>query len=653
MASVQQMAYSSSEFSFMENKGAGGGFLWQDPHDGAGPSDLFDEFVVLDGADSSTPSTAGPEKGESGAGDLEHLRSAGAAVTPPLMSGAVGGQQQQQRQMRAPVAADAHHLDMIDMGGLPPNYREGPGKGSISDSELLKLEGLTMRSPRTHMGPVSSSVPPSPTRGTSSRKTGRLEALYVKARDKMALMQGKVRPQQPQLSTAKMEPVKRRAPSKLQFPASPPLCAAGPDGLPSSSMSGALPDGFPPTSGRELNTAMLSDMFGPDLSPLHTPLINGLPGDHPSFWPFADPSIFTSSSTDSFWVDPSDTMDIDDPNFFSTSFTRNANNRTNDFPLPVRPPPQHQHPSGLMIHMPQPRGPSSAVLHPSHQIALSHPPPNSVTAPFHYPPPPIPATPSRRGGQLDIPPRRHKPRAPSSGARHHHHPSYPSGASPRKPGPAPRSTSSSGSMPPSPSPGPIPIPGPRLHRRSASMQQLLRHGPHHPDEGGIIPQSALRKRKSWTTSRRVSDSLNSNGGPSPRKSLGARRASSSNIRSHNSNGNGSSADPSPNPNGAGASASGGFVNFTPSDHKVLMRGVAPSGSSKTKARRDREAMEQKRKLGEAVRLAVQAAGGDVTKLEEEGIVLGMLEGEMSAAAGGGMKSEREGRKRGGRRVSFG
>lgn len=66
----------------------------------------------------------------------------------------------------------------------------------------------------------------------------------------------------------------------------------------------------------------------------------------------------------------------------------------------------------------------------------------------------------------------------------------------------------------------------------------------------------------------------------------------------------------------------GFVNYTPEDHQVLMTGVAPSGSSKTKARREREAAEQKRRLGEAVRKAVVAAGGDVRRLEEEGIGLG-------------------------------
>ncbi|KAG6099746.1 hypothetical protein E4U30_006055 [Claviceps sp. LM220 group G6] len=62
----------------------------------------------------------------------------------------------------------------------------------------------------------------------------------------------------------------------------------------------------------------------------------------------------------------------------------------------------------------------------------------------------------------------------------------------------------------------------------------------------------------------------------------------------------------------------GFVNFTPNDGGVLMTGVAPSGSSKTKARREKEAQERRRRLSEAAIKAVAAAGGDVDKLLEQG-----------------------------------
>ncbi|KAK3325471.1 hypothetical protein B0H66DRAFT_125107 [Apodospora peruviana] len=69
-----------------------------------------------------------------------------------------------------------------------------------------------------------------------------------------------------------------------------------------------------------------------------------------------------------------------------------------------------------------------------------------------------------------------------------------------------------------------------------------------------------------------------------------------------------------------------FVNFTPEDSNVLMTGVAPSGSSKTKARREKELAEKERKLREELVRAVAATGGDVRKLEqqlEEGIMLGV------------------------------
>lgn len=55
-----------------------------------------------------------------------------------------------------------------------------------------------------------------------------------------------------------------------------------------------------------------------------------------------------------------------------------------------------------------------------------------------------------------------------------------------------------------------------------------------------------------------------------------------------------------------------FVNFTPSDAGRILSGVAPSGSSKTKARREREAQEKRRKLTEAAAAAVVAAGGDAS-----------------------------------------
>ncbi|KAJ8118510.1 hypothetical protein OPT61_g540 [Boeremia exigua] len=76
------------------------------------------------------------------------------------------------------------------------------------------------------------------------------------------------------------------------------------------------------------------------------------------------------------------------------------------------------------------------------------------------------------------------------------------------------------------------------------------------------------------------------------------------------------------PSSAGASVNVGFVNFTPDDSRKILTGVAPSGSSKTKARREKEAAEKRRKLSQAAVKAVMEAGGDVERLkmlEREGL----------------------------------
>lgn len=68
----------------------------------------------------------------------------------------------------------------------------------------------------------------------------------------------------------------------------------------------------------------------------------------------------------------------------------------------------------------------------------------------------------------------------------------------------------------------------------------------------------------------------------------------------------------------------GFVNFTPDDSRKILTGVAPSGSSKTKARREKEAAEKRRKLSQAAMKAVMEAGGDVDslrRLEREGLLV--------------------------------
>ncbi|KAA8649863.1 hypothetical protein EYZ11_005865 [Aspergillus tanneri] len=69
------------------------------------------------------------------------------------------------------------------------------------------------------------------------------------------------------------------------------------------------------------------------------------------------------------------------------------------------------------------------------------------------------------------------------------------------------------------------------------------------------------------------------------------------------------------PKSANRSVMVSFVNFTPDDSKKILTGVAPSGSSKTKARREQEARDRRRKMSEAALNAVRKAGGDVEALE--------------------------------------
>ena len=70
-----------------------------------------------------------------------------------------------------------------------------------------------------------------------------------------------------------------------------------------------------------------------------------------------------------------------------------------------------------------------------------------------------------------------------------------------------------------------------------------------------------------------------------------------------------------------ASENGGveFMNYTPMDSMKILTGVAPSGSSKTKARREQEALDKRMRLSQAALRAVRAAGGDVEFLMDEGL----------------------------------
>ncbi|KAL2071298.1 hypothetical protein VTL71DRAFT_12533 [Oculimacula yallundae] len=97
--------------------------------------------------------------------------------------------------------------------------------------------------------------------------------------------------------------------------------------------------------------------------------------------------------------------------------------------------------------------------------------------------------------------------------------------------------------------------------------------------------------------------------PSPPAGFHVRKRKSKTLRSSK----GSSTPRTP------TSASVDFVNYTPNDSRKILTGVAPSGSSKTKARREKEALDKRRKLSQAAMRAVRAAGGDVESLVEQGL----------------------------------
>ncbi|KAK5164943.1 uncharacterized protein LTR77_009608 [Saxophila tyrrhenica] len=118
------------------------------------------------------------------------------------------------------------------------------------------------------------------------------------------------------------------------------------------------------------------------------------------------------------------------------------------------------------------------------------------------------------------------------------------------------------------------------HRRAISCQRSLSPSPTPATE----PRSSKRASSSRRTSRH-------------------RRAKSTNAT----------------PRQPQSDKQGGFVNFTAHDSTKILSGVAPSGSSKTKLRREKEAAEKRRRFSQAAVKAVEEAGGDVEALGRVGL----------------------------------
>lgn len=115
-----------------------------------------------------------------------------------------------------------------------------------------------------------------------------------------------------------------------------------------------------------------------------------------------------------------------------------------------------------------------------------------------------------------------------------------------------------------------------------------------------------------------------------RKSIGAPKASSFTNSHHHGTSSTKTPRTPKTPAGSGAGLVGevDFVNFTAKDSAKLLSDVAPSGSSKTRARREQEAREKRRRLSEAavraVRRAVRAAGADVRDGDVEALEKAIL-----------------------------
>jgi hypothetical protein len=615
---------------------------------------------------------------------------------------------------------------------LEPADQIMPG-GSISDSESLRLEGITLQSSSGHVTAPSS--PPLMAQSSPTKQNRLVDSVYATMR--RARHRGK--PQQTQPTVSAMEMFQRdntgtEAPQLSdafecvhdQFdlkPATGPIDNSGPPLSPP--LTGKIPysgaGGTNHTYDNNLPFVMetFDDPFYDDIftqprlnmggnnpsTPLNTPALKGeeffFPDDgviqtidpastqikrptkqqrntSSAEWPtegiLTDMSASQQeqwSSSDVAYIIDSDGGSLHSPKWWdeaATSFldddtpsgapvrpshsSGNGNLAASDLDLHL-PPSDLSYEftnelSGLMIHMPQPRQPHAAVLMTDipeqQQLATpthtrTRPPPQTY---HHHPHHPTPSSSSSASAyhhphsmhhypRTPHHHRRPQPRAPSSDARHHHHHHhYDDLTSPRKRasshGPPPPSSSSSSRRSASSSSGtaPPPPPPPRWDDVSASPSPSSRRqrppgsGGYREGGGGGGGSLSVRKQRSWSSARRSSaEPRNYSGGSSSGGGAGSVRFGSGSVGPEDSPGG----DGGENGGGGGGGAGGGFVNFTPSDKNILMTGVAPSGSSKTKARREKEAADRRRKLSEAAVKAVQAAGGDVEKLVREGFVV--------------------------------
>ncbi|KAF2969565.1 hypothetical protein GQX73_g3996 [Xylaria multiplex] len=543
------------------------------------------------------------------------------------------------------------------------------GNGSISDSELLHLEGISLKS-SPHRGNVT--APSSPTLAPSSpRKHNRfVESVYATIRRVAHPRKpAKQEPYQPidmtsieaffddpksgidlfdlncnQL-TDPIVPIKQEPLDGHDLPLSPPLTGCIPNEHQHSLtgfVTGHLDDPFyddllntPATmyssKPQELNTPLNTPAINTETflqNQVMTPLNTNMGGNfhHPqkayrntssAEWPMEglltdarfneDVSMWSMASSGAYMADNGNNMESaswwETPQMSETLHSEptrqtanggavhsngahniSMHNQQADLPYEY-----NADLSGLMIQMPQPRVPQASVLSAdlNDQFLGNHT--ISSSANYH-----LQSTPTMTRTRTDRIPqyngksyghteKRPRPRAPSSGARHH-------GAqtSPRKM----RHSMSLGHLrEESHSPSPMP----RQNRHSQHHDGSHGHSSHQERQQQRRSSLTLRKQRSF--SRRSGSEPQT-----PGKSVSATFATT--------------------PTSGGGGGGGlDFVNFTPNDKNVLMTGVAPSGSSKTKARREKEAMDREKEAQEKARQirdmalkVVQEVGGDITRL---------------------------------------
>jgi hypothetical protein len=446
---------------------------------------------------------------------------------------------------------------------------------AISDTELLKLEGISLQSPRRPLHGFT----PSPSPPCSALRPPRLldavSSTMIRASNNTCsrTMQGfearnrsPTQPRQQQLQgpVTLPRPTFPSGPSLSSAPMpSPPIITAngGPSFVsgfvedPFADQSTTAPTQVPRVRASHDNIGVAQSQRVARARKASIQRSVSMVGPGKPCWPTAGPEGTISWSQQDFATLASELDGLPDSTWWdadplpvlASSPTRNASLNLarhmsqSDMAFEINSPTNASSSSSssnnMMLHMPQPRQLQPGILNDLALSAATYLPPPAHQSPQH--------SPRNPHHQHD---RSRPPRAPSSSTRH-------------MSAPMRRARTRSESASPSPARGRGPSGGESGHRRTPS---------------GASPgsSSSIRKRRS----SRMRE---------------PRTQSAGNI---------------------------GFVNFTPDDCQVLMTGVAPSGSSKTKAKREREAIERRRKLSEAALKAVEAAGGDVEKLAAEGFM---------------------------------